>query len=160
MSDGINLYRKLIDIQEKNVHNMNSVDYYNLLGCTQESTTEDIKRAYHALALKLHPDKNVLEPDRIKFQQISEAWNILRDPKLRKEYDAVRKQVELDVDDALIHARISVGELETSDYNKDIFVYQCRCGDFYSVQKEYIQEKNQLVHVPCSQCTFVIVVET
>ncbi|XP_076623367.1 dnaJ homolog subfamily B member 9 [Colletes latitarsis] len=104
---------------------MNSMNYYDVLGCTRESTSEDIKRAYHALALKFHPDKNVSEFDGIKFQHIVEAWNVLRDPKSREEYDAIQK-----------------------------------CGGQYYVQREYLQEKNQLIHVPCLECTFVIVIET
>ncbi|KZC04718.1 DnaJ like protein subfamily C member 24 [Dufourea novaeangliae] len=136
------------------------MDYYDILGCTEESTTEDIKRAYHALALKFHPDKNAFELDGVQFQRITEAWNVLRDPKSRKEYDVTRKQVDLDSDSGVIHARISINELETIYDNEDTFVYRCRCGGLYYVRKEYIQEKDQLVHVPCLECTFVIVVET
>ncbi|XP_076286999.1 uncharacterized protein LOC143212268 [Lasioglossum baleicum] len=142
------------------MYGASSIDYYDILGCTKESSTEDIKRAYHALALKYHPDKNLLEPDRIKFQRISEAWNVLRDSTSRREYDVVQKQMELDSDNAPVHARISVNELETIDNKEDTFVYRCRCGGLYAVQKEYIQEENQFVYVPCSECTFVIVVET
>lgn len=139
---------------------MDSTDCYEVLGCTRESTPEDIKRAYHALALRFHPDKNVSVQNSIEFQCIQNAWNILRDPKLREEYDAIRKQEELDTENVLIFARISVTELEAINDNEDTLVYRCRCGGLYCVQKEYLQEKNQSIHVPCVECTFLIVVET
>ncbi|XP_076248963.1 chaperone protein DnaJ [Calliopsis andreniformis] len=140
---------------------MDSVDYYEVLGCTKESTSEDIKRAYHALALKFHPDKNTsIQNDSIKFQHILKAWNVLRDPKSREEYDAIQKQEELDSNSALIYARISVTELEAINDNEDTLVYRCRCGGLYYIQKEYLQEKNQSIHVPCMECTFLIVIET
>ncbi|XP_076171210.1 chaperone protein DnaJ [Ptiloglossa arizonensis] len=139
---------------------MNTVNYYDVLGCTKESTPEDIKHAYHALALKFHPDKNASEFDSIKFQRILEAWNVLRDPTLREEYDVIQKQIELDSENILIYARISTNELKTINDNKDTFVYQCRCGGLYCIQKEYLQEKNQSIYVPCLECTFLIVIET
>lgn len=139
---------------------MDSVDYYDLLGCTKESTAEDIKRAYYALALKLHPDKNASEFDGIKFQRILEAWNVLRDPASREEYDAVRRQEELDAGNSLIYARVSASELEAVDDSEDTLVYRCRCGGLYLVQREYLCEKNRSIHVPCMECTFLVIVET
>lgn len=139
---------------------MNSINYYNVLGCTKESTAEDIKRAYHALALKFHPDKNTSEFDGMKFQLVLKAWHVLRDPKLKEEYDAIQKQEELDSESILTYAKISVSELETTNDNENILIYRCRCGGLYCIQKEYIQEKNQSIHVPCLECTFSIIVET
>lgn len=138
---------------------MNVTNHYDVLGCTKESTSEDIKRAYHALALKFHPDKNRSEFDNVKFQRISEAWNVLRDPESRKEYDIVQRQTELDSECIPIYARIHVEELEVTD-NEDILIYRCRCGGIYHVQREYIEEKNQSIHVPCLECTFLIIVDT
>ncbi|XP_076764333.1 uncharacterized protein LOC143431458 [Xylocopa sonorina] len=139
---------------------MSVMNYYDILGCTEESTSEDIKRAYHALALKFHPDKNTPEFDSIKFQQVLEAWHVLRDPKSRKEYDAHRKQEELDSESAMMYARISISDLEQMDNNEDMLAYQCRCGGLYCIQREDIQEKNQSICVSCLECTFFIVVET
>ncbi len=73
--------------------NLNSSDYYSILGCTKSSTPDELKKAYRKLAVKWHPDKN---PDNEtatqNFQKISEAYNILSDEKKRKLYDQYGKQ--------------------------------------------------------------------
>ncbi len=61
-------------------------DYYELLGVQKNSTKEDIKKAFHKLAHKFHPDKK--EGDADKFKEVSEAYSILSDDKKRAEYDS------------------------------------------------------------------------
>ncbi|XP_076302285.1 uncharacterized protein LOC143220550 [Lasioglossum baleicum] len=139
---------------------MSSMNYYDILGCTKESTIEDIKCAYRALALKFHPDKNTSEFGSTKFQRVLKAWHVLSDPKLKEEYDIIQQQEELDSEDVLIYAKVSVNELETMDSSEDTLMYHCRCGGLYCIQKEYVEKKNQTIHVSCLECTFLIIVET
>ncbi|WWC72635.1 uncharacterized protein I206_106599 [Kwoniella pini CBS 10737] len=62
--------------------------YYDILGLDSQCTTEQIKKAYRRLAIKFHPDKNRDDPDaEEKFKQISVAYQILSDSKLRKKYN-------------------------------------------------------------------------
>ena len=61
-------------------------DYYELLGVQKNATKEDIKKAFHKLAHKFHPDKK--EGDADKFKEVSEAYSILSDDKKRAEYDS------------------------------------------------------------------------
>nr|XP_034195552.1 dnaJ homolog subfamily C member 24-like isoform X2 [Osmia lignaria]XP_034195562.1 dnaJ homolog subfamily C member 24-like isoform X2 [Osmia lignaria] len=136
------------------------MDHYDVLGCTKDSTFEDIKRAYHALALKFHPDKNPSELNNIKFQHILEAWNVLREPKSREEYDTMQKQVELDSECIPVYARIHVNELEIENDDEATLIYRCRCGGLYCVERKYVQKKDQSIHVPCLECTFLIIVDT
>lgn len=139
---------------------MSSMDYYDILGCTKDSSPEDIKRAYRALSLKLHPDKNAAEFDRGKFQRVLEAWHALRDPNSRERYDAMQKQEELDAESVPVYARISVEEMQIVQDDEHALTYPCRCGGSYHLQKEYVEEEHQLIRVPCSECTFLVVVET
>eukprot|EP01084_Bolivina_argentea_P253434 425691_1 len=64
-------------------------DYYKILGISRNASTQEILKAYKKLALKYHPDRNLNNEKEasLKFQQISEAASILRDPQKRKMYD-------------------------------------------------------------------------
>lgn len=54
------------------------VDYYDILGISQDATTAQIKKAYHALAKKYHPDKNLGSADAAeKFRLIKAAYDAL-----------------------------------------------------------------------------------
>ncbi|MFI2371923.1 molecular chaperone DnaJ [Streptomyces sp. NPDC018833] len=66
-------------------------DYYKVLGVPKDATEAEIKKAYRRLARENHPDANkgdVKAEER--FKEISEANDILGDPKRRKEYDEAR----------------------------------------------------------------------
>ncbi|KAF7721441.1 hypothetical protein EC973_004686 [Apophysomyces ossiformis] len=65
-----------------------SREYYDLLGVSVTATGDEIKKAYRKLAIKYHPDKNPNDPTaEDKFKKISEAYQVLSDPKLRKRYN-------------------------------------------------------------------------
>src|SRR3989338_7034337 len=60
-------------------------DYYEILGVAKNAGKEDIKKAYHKLAHKYHPDKS--GGDENKFKEINEAYQVLINDKKRAEYD-------------------------------------------------------------------------
>jgi len=61
-------------------------DYYEVLGITKTASKDEIKKAFHKLAHKYHPDKK--EGDVEKFKEVSEAYSVLGDEKKRAEYDS------------------------------------------------------------------------
>ncbi len=64
-------------------------DYYQILGVSKDASEKEIKAAYRKLALKWHPDKhpdNKAEAEE-RFKEINEAYQVLSDPKKRKQYD-------------------------------------------------------------------------
>jgi curved DNA-binding protein len=62
-------------------------DYYEALGVAQDASADDIRRAYRQLARKYHPDVNKEPGAEDRFKQISEAYDVLRDPEKRGRYD-------------------------------------------------------------------------
>ncbi|MFE9402327.1 molecular chaperone DnaJ [Streptomyces sp. NPDC006530] len=66
-------------------------DYYKVLGVPKDATDAEIKKAYRKLARENHPDANKGDTKaEERFKEISEANDILGDPKKRKEYDEAR----------------------------------------------------------------------
>ncbi|MFT4840114.1 MAG: DnaJ-class molecular chaperone [Planctomycetota bacterium] len=67
-------------------------DYYTTLGVSRDASADDIKRAYRKLAKDWHPDthpENERDEVEKKFKSISEANEVLSDPKKRKRYDSL-----------------------------------------------------------------------
>ncbi|MGP3984075.1 molecular chaperone DnaJ [Streptomyces sp. KR80] len=66
-------------------------DLYKVLGVPKDATEAEIKKAYRKLAREFHPDANKGDAKaEERFKEISEANDVLADPKRRKEYDEAR----------------------------------------------------------------------
>ncbi|MBX4216045.1 molecular chaperone DnaJ [Candidatus Parcubacteria bacterium] len=63
-----------------------SKDYYKSLGIERGASKEEIKKAFHRLAHKYHPDKK--GGDEARFKEINEAYQVLSDDRKRAEYDS------------------------------------------------------------------------
>src|ERR1700727_5549 len=63
-------------------------DYYEILGIKKTASAKEIRKAFRKLARKYHPDVNPGDKSaEEKFKQLSEANDVLSDPKKRKIYD-------------------------------------------------------------------------
>ncbi|GAB9473145.1 Molecular chaperone [Globisporangium polare] len=161
---------------------------YDALEVHPQSSLDEIRRAYHRAARQHHPDKRVAPsttdavaesiddaasqkplPDNaadIAFLCIQEAYETLRDPARRAEYDAklvrdtiVRKR---DGEDAPVSAVVSAVDMakevvpaENDDEDDEvIYSHQCRCGDVYEVSEDELLDGVDVV--PCNGCSFNI----
>jgi molecular chaperone DnaJ len=62
--------------------------YYEILGVSFIASQREIKRAYHQLALKHHPDRNPKDENAgDKFNEIAEAYGVLSNPQKKTQYD-------------------------------------------------------------------------
>jgi molecular chaperone DnaJ len=62
-------------------------DYYEVLGVSQNASTEEVKKAFRRLAMRFHPDRNKEDGAEAKFKEIGEAYEVLSDPEKRAAYD-------------------------------------------------------------------------
>ena len=92
-------------------------DYYKILGVSQSSEEDEIRKNYRKLAMQYHPDRNPDVADaEEKFKELAEAYGVLTDPIKRREYDVFWRQGQ------------------TNSYNKS------RSGGFSYSQEDILQD--------------------
>lgn len=69
---------------------MNQKDYYKILGVSEKSGSDEIKKAYRNLAFRYHPDRSTGNEEMMK--EINEAYAVLSNPVKRNEYDTMRQR--------------------------------------------------------------------
>jgi len=113
------------------------MDYYKILGVERNATQNEIKKAYHKLAKKFHPDRNnnkTLE----RFKQINEAYYVLSDEKLKRKYDGgVPFDVPLDFQDIISKLNI---EEDTKIIISDFYDQYTKCQNLNDIDYSNILE--------------------
>ncbi len=82
-------------------------DYYDILGVPRSASADDIKRAYRKLAKKYHPDRNKEADAEKQFKQVQQAYETLKDPKKRTEYDQF--------------GEVGVGQWQTNPHGQKVY---------------------------------------
>lgn len=120
---------------------MDYKDYYKIMGLKRDASEEEIKRAYRKLARKYHPDVSK-EPDaEANFKEVSEAYEVLRDPKKRATYDSLDPNLkswqqfgrQADRDASFEFSRGGFGDLHGSafsDFFEELFGHKGQRTDF------------------------------
>jgi len=62
-------------------------DYYEIMGLPRTATQDELRKTYHKLARKYHPDVNKSKDAEARFKEVAEAYEVLGDPDKRKRYD-------------------------------------------------------------------------
>lgn len=152
---------------------MSTPTFYTVLGVSTTCTADDIRRAYHQAARKHHPDKclndsnAIISPNNVDIQcflRVQEAYETLRDSVLRQQYDiklrndSVRtmKCMAVVVSDEVSVRGMRRAVLESEDGvgNEIIYTHQCRCGEFYEITLDELQDGLDVV--ACTGCSLHI----
>jgi molecular chaperone DnaJ len=76
-----------VDEPEGHALNMAKRDYYEILGIGRGASEQELKSAYRRLAKEFHPDRNSDSTAEVRFKEVCEAYEILKDPQKRSAYD-------------------------------------------------------------------------
>jgi curved DNA-binding protein CbpA len=112
---------------------------YEILGVEPNATAEQLKKAYKSMSQKVHPDKNPDDPDaENKFKEVKHAYEVLKDPVKRKNYDETGREdnwVEM-------RAYQTIGE-----------IYAQMAKQHNYVRKNYLKDVTMAVQNTLRQCT-------
>jgi len=88
--------------------------------------------------------------------ELNKAWNVLKDPNLKKQYDEQLEQNDIDTE-VTIFETLNVGDLETNEADDTLF-YKCRCGGLFLVPKLMVLNVYQIEPIlfPCDDCSLFI----
>ncbi|HEY4073862.1 MAG TPA: DnaJ domain-containing protein [Herbaspirillum sp.] len=67
-------------------------DHYAVLGIDSNASPGAIRSAYRKKASEFHPDKNTSQDAPARFREVQEAYDLLSDERLRREYDENRQR--------------------------------------------------------------------
>ncbi|XP_055370720.1 dnaJ homolog subfamily C member 24 [Condylostylus longicornis] len=126
---------------------MNPLNYYEILNSRSSDSIQTIKENYQKLILLHHPDKKL----------VNKAWNVLRDPIKRKQYDALIYENEISLCNN-VFAELDFTELK-ENYETDsskFWTYQCRCGGSYIFEDLKQLDLHKLIEIECNECSLII----
>lgn len=92
-------------------------DFYALLGLLRSATQEEVRRAYHKAAKRLHPDTNQAPGETELFLDVQQAYQVLSDPGRRSSYDATlgpEETLPVVVDKRILLSRKEISRLRES----------------------------------------------
>ncbi|XP_025813509.1 chaperone protein dnaJ 1, mitochondrial isoform X2 [Panicum hallii] len=122
-------------------------DYYKILGVPKDASQDDIKKAFHSLAKKYHPDTNRGNAaTKRMFQEIRDAYETLRDPSKREQYDMLFSRGSRGKFDGSYHDTFS----GSNNQNHDPFTEFHRQNDghfssrFYKIFSEVFQQATNM----------------
>lgn len=125
--------------------------HYDILGVNEGATYEEIRTRYRSSILNYHPDKlqktddlsNSINLPDDRFLEIQSAWEILGNPTSRAIYDIELQTLK---QDATTSEDVSIEDL-TIEYDGDVveLLYQCRCGDCFSIDSVELEEMGYLL---------------
>jgi len=117
--------------------------YYDQLGVDTNASATDIRRAYFQKSRQCHPDKTADEDAKERFQAISEAYQVLSDPKRRQDYDS-RGRCQEGFIDAKVFFSVLLGADALVPYIGRLRITEMFGQDFFEGGNDQEQQSCQL----------------
>lgn len=120
-------------------------NYYKILNVPRNATTQEIKDAFYKLAKVSHPDVSKNHNDET-FKQISEAYQVLKSPETKKEYDTQLSMQEHDEHASKRNSSSSSASgfsSWTNPKSEDAYSQSAQNNSFYDNPKDFADFKNQ-----------------
>lgn len=116
-----------------------------------------LRESYKKLLIKFHPDKGCPSSSTAACAELNNAWNILKDPDSRKEYDEQLEQCDINTE-VTVFETLNVCDLMKNLEMDDTLTYRCRCGGFFLVPKSMVLNVHQIEPIlfPCDDCSLFI----
>lgn len=117
-------------------------NYYKILGLNFNASKKDISHAYKMLAMKYHPDVNKEKDAQEKFKEISESYQTLKDPLLKKEYDIKFKNFILNAYKESVEGSQNSGTYGASYTNQNKYQNSYQSAYYNAYTNSYFTSKN------------------
>lgn len=123
--------------------------HYEVLNIQEDADYEEIRASYRSAVLSLHPDKLLKTFDTTdsnqtsteRFLRVQKAWEVLNDSSSRVFYDKQLQSSRRDALAAEVAEDLSLHDMEAEDADEALeLFYQCRCGDYFSVDSLELQK--------------------
>lgn len=127
-------------------------DYYNILNVSRNANDQDLRKAYRSLAIQWHPDKNNQNPEaEARFKQISEAYDVLSNPRKRKIYDDARYFPFVNYETVHLKKKTHDRDVETLNpkkHNTSGTNFNAHCKDPLHYERVTLKSPDLHVHIP------------
>lgn len=131
-------------------NNLIQKTHYEIIGIKEDASLEEIRKAYRSSILNYHPDKLQTSSQNPypqhefgnRFLDVQRAWEILADPRYRALYDNELRALR---QDAVTAEDVELQDLTIEDDESCFELsYNCRCGDYFSVDSSELAEMGYL----------------
>ena len=122
---------------------------YVLLNVEPTATASQIRKAYHKMALKVHPDKNHSQEAVASFQALQKAYAILSNPEKRRRYDRTgcTDEESQSFDDAYAHYRSVYTEISREDIDEFAVRYRESDMEQDDLREFYVRYNGDLTNL-------------
>ncbi|KAJ1639117.1 hypothetical protein T492DRAFT_938952 [Pavlovales sp. CCMP2436] len=129
-------------------------DPYAVLGVAAGAGADEVRRAYHARCLRLHPDKAGGVQDAAAFQAVQDAWAVLGDAAARGAHDDEARRLADSLEAEYAAAEpVRFDEMRIAGPAAPR-AWLCRCGAAYEVAAHELDDGP--IIVPCEGCSLCI----